>query len=114
MSDPEFEKTMQELAELDKNNPPRMPSSKPKAALAPRSARTSRRQMEGTLFRGFKLATNDFYALLANRKDDSKEVNLPACASQENFIATITGTPSRVRSCRCPRTSSSASWPPTG
>ncbi len=85
---PEFEKTMQELAELDKSNPAADAFLKTKAALAAKIAtNTAADKWKNTLFRGFKLATNDFYALLAKSKDDSKEVTSRLAHLKENFTA---------------------------
>jgi hypothetical protein len=86
---PEFEKTMQELAELDKSNPAADAFVKTKAALAGKiESSTAANRWKDTLFRGFKLATNDFYALLhKTRENNSKEVDSRLSHLKENFVA---------------------------
>ncbi len=85
---PEFEKTMQELALLDKSNPAADAFTKVKAALDAKipSSIAANRWKDKT-FRRFQLSTNDYYALLHKSRDDASDVISRLKHLKENFVA---------------------------
>ena len=85
----EFEKTMQDFAAFDGKHPSADAFVKVKAALEAgiASSKEATRWKENQLFRNFKLATNNFYALLHKSREDSQEVLSRLRHLRENFVA---------------------------